>query len=82
MATKQAVATEDLTAAEAESVGQAIDIYRTAPTSPSLFHAVPMRDESGRLCEVRFFADSGQQYLLAVIRVADDGAVAPMQDLT
>jgi len=82
MAMKHAVATDDLTAAEAESVGQAVDIYRAAPTSPSLFHAVPMRDESGRLCEVRFFADSDRQYLLSVIRVADNGAVAPMQDLT
>ncbi|HXW73229.1 MAG TPA: hypothetical protein VEK10_00335 [Steroidobacteraceae bacterium] len=73
--------TAELTDAEAESVAQAVDIYRRQPTSPSFFETVPMRDESGRLCEVRFFLDSDTQHPLAVIRIADDGALAPMQDL-
>jgi hypothetical protein len=77
----RAVDADDLTDAEAESVAQAVDIYRRTPTSPWLFHAVPMRDETGRLCEVRFFIDSTQQRPLAAIRVADDGALAPIEDL-
>ena len=73
--------TDELTDAEAESVAQAIDIYRATPTSPWLFHPVPMRDERGRLCEVRFFADDTLQRPLAAIRIADDGALAPIEDL-
>jgi len=79
---KRVVDTEQLTDAEAESVAQAIDIYRSQPTSPSFFKTVPMRDDSGRLCEVRFFLGGDTQRPLAVIRVADDGALAPMQDLS
>jgi len=78
---KRAVDTNDLTDAETEAVAQAIDIYRATPTSPLLFRAVPMRDEAGKLSEVQFFADSDTQRPLAVIRVAADGAVAPMGDL-
>jgi hypothetical protein len=78
----RAVDVDDLTDAEAQSVAQAVDIYRTAPTSLSFFHTVPMRDENGRLSEVRFFGDRDPQRPLAVIRVADDGALAPMEDLT
>lgn len=66
-----------LTDVEAESVGQAIDLFRAAPTSPSFFHSEPLRDETGRLCEVRFYKDSDSQQPLAVIRIADDGAVLP-----
>jgi len=71
----------ELTDAEAESVAQAVDIYRTQPTAPSFFRTVPMRDDTGKLCEVRFFLDKDLQRPLAVIRVANDGALAPMQDL-
>ena len=77
----RAVDADDLTDAEAESVAQAVDIYKRTPTSPWPFHAVPMRDEQGRLCEVRFFADSTMQRPLAAIRIADGGALAPIQDL-
>jgi hypothetical protein len=78
---KYAVGADDLTDAEAESVAEAIDIYRATPTSPGFFQGVPMRDENGRLCEVRFFADGERQQPLAVIRIADDGALAPIEDL-
>jgi len=78
---KRVVNTGELTDAEAESVAQAVDIYRTQPTSPSFFQTVPMRDDTGKLCEVRFFLDKDMQRPLAVIRVADDGALAPMQEL-
>jgi hypothetical protein len=73
--------TAELTDAEAESVAQAVDIYRRRPTSPSFFQTVPMRDGTGRLCEVRFFLESDMQRPLAVIRIANDGALAPIQDL-
>jgi len=79
---KYAVAASDLTDAEAESVAQAVDIYRATPTSPWYFHSIAMRDENGKLCEVQFFADSERQEPLAVIRIADNGAVAPIGDLT
>jgi hypothetical protein len=68
-----------LTDAEAESVGQAIDLFRAAPTSPSLFHSESFRDDTGGLCEVRFYKDSDSQQPLAVIPIADDGAVLPMR---
>lgn len=71
-----------LTDAEAEAVAQAVDIFRAAPTSPWSFQTVPFRDESGRLSEVRFFVDSDRQRPLAVIRIEDDGALAPLRDLT
>jgi len=75
------VDSDDLTDAEAASVAQAIDIYRAAPTALSFFHTVPMRDATGRLCEVRFFANGDSQQPLAVIRIADGGALAPLQQL-
>ena len=78
---KRVINTDELTDAEAESVAQAVDIYRTQPTSPSFFQTVAIRDDAGKLCEVRFFLDNDMQHPLAVIRVTDDGAVAPMQDL-
>jgi hypothetical protein len=78
---KRAVDACDLTAAEAEAVAQAVDIYRATPTSPWHFHSVPMRDDSGRLCEVRFYLDDERQHPLAVIRIADNRALAPIEDL-
>ena len=78
---ERVVGADELTDAEAEAVAQAIDIYRAAPTSPLLFHTVPVRNEAGKLYEVRFFADGELQRPLSVIRVADDGALAPMEDL-
>ena len=78
---KRMVDAKDLTDVEAEAVAQAVDIYRATPTAPLSFRAVPMRDEAGKLCEVQFFVDSDAPPL-AVIRVTDDGAVAPMGDLT
>ena len=38
--------------------------------------------ESGRLREVRFYGDNGRQQPLAVIGIADDGALLPMTWLT
>ena len=70
--------TDGLTDAEVESVAQAVDIFRASPTSPSRFTSVPVRDESGRLREVRFYADSEAQEPLAVIGIADDGALLPL----
>jgi len=78
---KQAIGPDDLTDSEVESFAQAVDIFRAAPSSPSFFTAVPVRDERGRLCEVRFYKDKeneGEQPL-AVIGIADDGAVLPMR---
>ena len=79
---KQAVRPEELTDAEVESYAQAVDIFRASPTSPSFFTSTPVRDEGGRLCEVRFFGDTGGQQPLAVIGIADDGALLPMTWLT
>jgi hypothetical protein len=76
---KQVLGPDDLTDAEVESFGQAVDIFREAPTSPSFFTSVPVRDETGRLCEVRFYKDNERQHQLAVIEIADDGAVLPMR---
>jgi hypothetical protein len=71
----------DLSDAEAEAVAQAVDIFRSGPTSPSSFRTVPIRDDTGRLCEVQFFAAAGANNPLAVIAVSHEGAVAPMEDL-
>jgi len=45
----------------------------------SFFTSVPVRDESGRLCEVRFYKSNEGRHPLAVIEIADDGAVLPMR---
>ena len=79
---KQAVRPDELTDAEVESYAQAVDIFRASPTSPSLFTSTPVRDEGGRLCEVRFYAGSQEQQPLAVIGISDDGALLPMTWLT
>ena len=79
---KQAVRPDQLTDDEVESYAQAVDIFRAAPTSPSFFISTPIRDEAGRLCEVRFYADNEEQQPLAVIGIADDGALLPMTYLT
>jgi hypothetical protein len=75
---KNVVGPEQLTDAEVESFAQAVDVFRGSPTSPSIFTSVPVRDEHGRLCEVRFYKDNARQQPLAVIGIADDGAVLPM----
>lgn len=72
------VGPDELSDTEAESVAEAVDIFRAAPTSPSLFHAAPVRDESGRLCEVRFYKDNEAAQPLAIIGIADDGALLPL----
>jgi hypothetical protein len=79
---KKAVSPGELSDAEVESFAQAVDIFRAAPTSPSIFTSVPVRDEKGRLCEVRFYKDGAGQQPLAVIGIADDGALLPMTWLT
>jgi hypothetical protein len=79
---QRAVSPDDLTDAEVESYAQAVDIFRAAPTSPGLFTSTLVRDESGRLCEVRFYGDNEKQQPLAVIGISDDGALLPMTWLT
>ena len=79
---KQAVRPDELTDAEVESYAQAVDIFRASPTSPSFFTSTPVRDENGRLCEVRFYARSDGQQPLAVIGISDDGALLPLTSLT
>jgi len=69
---------DGLTDAEVEAVAQAVDIFRASPRSPSLFTSVPVRDESGKLREVRFYKNSEAQEPLAVIGIADDGALLPL----
>ncbi len=75
---KQAARPDDLTDAEAESYAQAVDIFRASPTSPGSFTSTPVRDENGRLCEVRFYGDNEKQQPLAVIGISDDAALLPM----
>jgi len=75
----RAVSDEELSDAEVEAVAQAVDIFRAAPSSPQLFHAVPIRDDAGKLSEVRFYKDSTSQEPLAVIGIADDGAQPPVE---
>ena len=78
---KQAVGPDGLTDAEVESYAQAVDIFRAAPTSPSFFTSTPVRDEAGRLREVRFYGDKEGQQPLAVIGISEDGALLPMTRL-
>ena len=79
---KQTVRPDELTDAEVESYAQAVDIFRASPRSPSFFTSAPVRDEGGRLCEVRFYGDNKGQGPLAVIGISDDGALLPMTSLT
>ena len=75
---KQAVSPEELTDSEVESYAQAVDIFRASPTAPSFFTSAPVRDEHGRLCEVRFYADNNAQQPLAVVGISDAGALLPI----
>jgi hypothetical protein len=68
----------ELSDAEAESYAQAVDIFEAAPTSPSIFNSAPVRDDAGKLREVRFYKDDVNRPL-AVIEIADDGAVLPLR---
>lgn len=79
---KQAVSPDALTDAEVESYAQAVDIFRASPTSPGFFDSTPVRDEHGRLCEVRFYGDRKSQQPLAVIGISEEGALLPMTWLT
>jgi len=73
------VGADELSDVEVASVAQAVDMFRTAPTSPSFFMSTPERDDAGKLCEVRFYKDNAAQQPLAVIGIADDGALLPMR---
>jgi hypothetical protein len=79
---RQAVSPDELTDAEVESYAHAVDIFRAAATSPSFFDSTPVRDEHGRLCDVRFYGDAKSQQPLAVIGISEDGALLPMTWLT
>jgi hypothetical protein len=74
----RAVDPGELSDSEVEAFAEAVDIFKAAPTSPSFFHAVPVRDGAGRLCEVRFYKDNEAQQPLAVIGIAGDGALLPL----
>jgi hypothetical protein len=74
------VGADELTDSEVESYAQAVDFFRSLPTSPSLFNSVPVRDDAGRLCEVRFYKNDLQQPL-AVIAISEEGALLPMRSL-
>ena len=77
---QRAVRPDELSDQEVESVAQAVDMFRAAPTSPDFFHATPMKDETGRLSEVRFYKDDDtSQQPLAVLGIANDGALLPLQ---
>jgi hypothetical protein len=76
---KRVVGQNELSDAEVESVAQAVDIFQAAPTSPGFFRSAPVRDEAGRLCEVRFYKDSEGEQPLAVIGIGEDGALIPMR---
>jgi hypothetical protein len=76
---KQVVDVRELSDSEVESLAQAVDLFRAAPTSPQFFTPVPVRDETGRLSEVRFYKDNTQQAPLGIIRIADDGALMPAE---
>ena len=71
----------ELSDVEVQSVAEAVDIFRAAPTSPSFFTTAPVRDETGKVCEVRFDKDSEGQEPLAVIGIANEGALLPMRSL-
>ena len=75
---KRNVEPDELSDEEVESVAQAVDIFRAEPTSPSFFHTSPVKDDAGRLCEVRFYKDDVGQQPLAVIGIANDGALLPL----
>ena len=74
------VGTDEHTDAEVESDAQAVDVFRSLPTSPSFFNSAPVRDDAGRLCEVRFYRNDLQQPL-AVIAISEEGALLPMRSL-
>jgi hypothetical protein len=76
---KRVVGADELSDVEVESVAQAVDIFRAALTSPGFFISAPVRDDAGRLCEVRFYKDNDAQQPLAVIGIADDGALLPVR---
>jgi hypothetical protein len=75
---KRPVEPDELSDAEVAAVALAVDIFRAAPTSPSFFHTSPVKDDAGRLCEVRFYKDAAGQQPLAVIGIANDGALLPL----
>jgi hypothetical protein len=77
---RRVVSINELTDSEVESYAQAVDIFRSQSTSPSFFNSAPVRDDADRLCEVRFFKGDEEEPL-AVIGIADDGALLPMRSL-
>lgn len=72
------VGADELSDSEVRSFAQAVDVFRALPTSPSFFTSAPIRDDAGRLCEVRFYKDKASQQPLAVIGIDDDGALLPV----
>lgn len=74
---KRAVGADELTDAELRIFANAVDHGRAA--SPSgVMHSAPIRDETGRLCEVRFYEDGAGQRPLGVVRIAPDGTMLPL----
>jgi len=77
---KRAVGVDELSDAELRIFANAVDHGRAA--SPSgVMHSAPIRDETGRLCEVRFYEDSARQQPFAVVRITPDGTMLPLEPL-
>jgi len=77
---KRVVGVDDLTEAELRMFANAVDHGRAA--SPSGFmHSEPIRDQTDRLCEVRFYKDSAAQQPFAVVRFTRDGTMLPLEPL-
>ena len=77
---KRAVTADDLTEPEMELFANAVDKARSALGSQAL-HCAPIRDDSNKLCEVRFYKDSDGRHQLAVVRVRRDGKLMPLERL-
>jgi len=76
----RAVGAETLTDVERQRFVETIDKARALLGSQFIFSA-PIRDATDRLCEVRFYKDSGGQQPLAVVRIAEDGSLLPVERL-
>jgi len=66
------VGADTLNDVEIRSFAEAIDVFRGWPLNSFMPHSAPIRDDSSRLCEVRFYADSDGQKLLGVVPIGDD----------
>lgn len=77
---KRTVNADDLTEPEVELFVAAIDKARAA-LGTQFLHSAAIRDDSNKLCEVRFSSDSDGQHQIAVVRVRKDGKLLPLERL-